>query len=63
MSKPSWDNSPFWANYLAQDESGAWYWFENEPRRNASGEWVCMNGDCEQAESNTEWATTLEKRP
>lgn len=63
MIKPNWNNSPEWACYLAQDESGGWYWFENEPSRNASGEWVCMYGDCDKAESNSEWAATLEKRP
>lgn len=63
MSKPNWDNSPKWANYLAQDQSGTWYWFENEPSRNRLGEWVCGYGDCEPAVSNTEWAETLEKRP
>lgn len=28
---PHWDDSPFWATYLAQDANGDWFWFENEP--------------------------------
>lgn len=63
MSKPNWEDAPFWAEYLSQDENGAWYWFENEPLRNRSGEWVCMEGDCMPAASGTEWAETLEKTP
>lgn len=31
MSKPNWIDAPEWANWLAQDESGRWYWYENEP--------------------------------
>lgn len=29
--KPSWDNAPEWANWLALDENGEWYWYEEEP--------------------------------
>ena len=32
MSKPDWKDAPGWADHLAQDASGAWYWFENEPK-------------------------------
>ena len=31
MNKPSWDDAPEWANYLAMDSDGEWYWFEKEP--------------------------------
>lgn len=34
MSKPSWDDSPTWANYLAQDYDGSWTWYENKPSLN-----------------------------
>ena len=29
--KPSWDEAPKWANYLAMDASGVWNWYENLP--------------------------------
>lgn len=29
--KPSWEDAPEWANYLAMDEDGDWYWFKFEP--------------------------------
>lgn len=31
MIKPDWKDAPEWANYLAQDECGAWWWYECEP--------------------------------
>lgn len=30
-SIPSWDDAPNWANWLAQDKSGKWYWFSVRP--------------------------------
>lgn len=29
--KPSWDDSPEWAKFLAMDADGNWCWFEVEP--------------------------------
>lgn len=31
MNKPQWVNAPEWAEYLAMDEDGEWYWYEFEP--------------------------------
>lgn len=31
MNKPSWDDAPKWAKYLAMDADGFWCWYENEP--------------------------------
>ena len=31
--KPSWSDAPEWANWLAKDRGGEWYWYENEPNR------------------------------
>lgn len=30
--KPSWNDAPEWAQYLAADKDGAWYWYESEPK-------------------------------
>lgn len=27
-NKPSWDTAPEWANYLAMDGNGEWFWYE-----------------------------------
>lgn len=29
--KPDWDHAPDWANYLAQNASGNWHWFQEKP--------------------------------
>jgi len=29
--KPEWKDAPEWANYLAMDDDGSWYWFEHMP--------------------------------
>jgi len=31
MYIPDWDDAPEWANYVAMDVDGNWFWFENEP--------------------------------
>jgi hypothetical protein len=28
---PSWDDAPDWAQWLAQDQKGTWWWFRDEP--------------------------------
>lgn len=28
---PSWKDAPQWANCLAQNEDGTWYWWSGEP--------------------------------
>lgn len=30
--KPSWNDAPEWAQWLAMDEDGEWFWFESEPQ-------------------------------
>lgn len=60
--KPSWDDAPEWANYMAMDDNEDWHWYEKKP------DW---------SESEKEWLTfgkyekafvkygngTMEKRP
>jgi hypothetical protein len=31
MTKPDFKTAPGWANYVAMDECGEWYWFEKRP--------------------------------
>ena len=31
MSKPNWCDAPDFAEYLAMDSDGEWYWYEVEP--------------------------------
>lgn len=38
MNKPDWKDAPEWAEWLAQDADGAWWWFQNEPEQRGGGE-------------------------
>ena len=65
--KPDWNDAPYWANYRAQEPSGAWLWFENCPEAiSGSGTgripgWHTTTGKVQKAERP--WKDTLERRP
>lgn len=64
MSKPSWDEAPFWAKWLAQDADGEWWWYEVQPEKGVT-RW-CSFGMVKAANPPTSyplWNTTLESRP
>ena len=43
--KPDWNEAPDWAEFLAQDNDGSWYWFEEQPVLNRAGKkWVTRVG-------------------
>lgn len=64
MSKPSWLTAPEWANFLAQDRHGSWYWYEFEPRINDEGfSWIKGGHFDEAYIDGDEWGKTLELRP
>lgn len=63
--KPSWADAPVWANWLAQDSSGAWYWSANKPEK-ATAAWISTFGRAVVAlrgNPNCNWRDTLERRP
>lgn len=31
MNKPDWKDAPEWAQWLARDADGEWYWYEKQP--------------------------------
>jgi len=66
MSKPDWKSAPEWAQWLAQDEDGEWFWFEGQPTDKSCSWQDDANGKVRSAglsEENETWAFTLEKRP
>ncbi len=70
MSKPNWDDAPTWAQWLAQDFCGEWWWYERKPRHHRSlKRWVedSAKGNLDRAGSrqpeNDGWRETLERRP
>ena len=69
MNKPNWKDAPEWANYLAMDSDGSWYWFELEPWYDEpNGIWYCANKHYSISNRSEEAARpissiSLEKRP
>ena len=42
--KPDWSDAPEWADYLAQDANGTWYWYEGKPKPVYGGDWDSCEG-------------------
>lgn len=63
MMKPNWNDAPEWANWLAMDEDGDWYWYEDEP---VIGYDVWRNFAITRHEKakevGTHWKSSLEQR-
>lgn len=62
-NKPDWKDAPEWAKYMAMDDDGEWYWFENEPGCGCSA-WHGRGGMIEYAYVDGDsWTESLEPRP
>lgn len=63
--KPKWEDAPPWANFLARDSNGYWYWYENEPDCDkVSGLWLHEGYNYKRHFKRIEnWKETLETRP
>lgn len=62
--KPDWAEAPDWANFIALDASGVWYWHEKMPtlgdvlwKQPMSGKMCVAKPDLEA------WKSSLEPRP
>lgn len=70
-SHPRWKDAPDWANYLAQDGDGSWYWYEHPIYAHEDDDaWYEQKGfdgridDAgEDAERNPDWRNTRHARP
>ena len=67
QNKPSWDDAPEWAVYMAQSPNGHWEFFAVKPR--AEGWWRHQIGERSSANNASirgailgDWRDTLEKR-
>lgn len=60
--KPDWKDAPEWANYLAQDYNGSWYWFELQPSLSRFT-WTDTKGGAINVAYIKEWKDSLEQRP
>lgn len=61
MSKPDWKDAPEWANWLAMDSDGEWYWFQRRPHADLYA-WIADDGEVEFASSSIGWRKRLEER-
>lgn len=61
--KPSWKDAPDWANWLAVDADGTWFWYELTPVQLERVWDVSGGGRSEYAPVTTEWLESLEVRP
>jgi len=61
MSKPDWKDAPEWANWLAKDEDGCWYWFEFKPSADDNF-WSNDGKRYELASRDRGWRESLERR-
>jgi hypothetical protein len=63
--KPDWKDAPPWANWLAMDDGGTWFWYELEPAWSySSGEWFRRESRGRFKEAGGSQAdSTLEARP
>lgn len=70
-SHPRWKDAPDWANWLAQDGDGSWYWYEQPIYAHEDDDaWYEQKGfdgridDAgEDAERNPDWRNTRHARP
>ena len=61
MNKPSWDDAPEWANFLAMDADGEWCWHEKKPNA-GDGLWIPGLGKWKVVKVPA-WEETLEAKP
>ena len=61
MSKPSWKDAPEWANWLARNDDGWWFWHELEVRWFSDG-WI-SEGQCKTAGKEEFVRYAVEARP
>lgn len=59
--KPSFSDAPHWANWLAMNQNGSWYWFEYEPTQSVLGWWYASAGVFCEAEFQ-DWKEIKEHR-
>jgi len=63
---PEWEHAPDWANWLAMDPKGGWWWSEAQPEarsawwHNAWGKRISQAG---MTPGRSNWTETLEQRP
>jgi len=63
---PEWEHAPDWANWLAMDVEGRWYWFAEKPEQRSAtwaNGWATRVSEAGLTPGRSGWAETLEPRP
>jgi len=61
--KPSWDEAPDFAQYLAMDDNGDWYWYEFKPVQRIATWGISAGRYLLALKSEGGWRNTMEARP
>jgi hypothetical protein len=68
--KPNWNDAPEWARWLACDEDGNWFWYEEKPEiKSDEYGWSVLDSvlfeyaGCTEAFICENWEEALEARP
>lgn len=63
---PEWEHAPDWANWLAMDVEGRWYWFAEKPEQRLAtwgNVWNSRVAEAGWTLGRSGWTETLEPRP
>jgi len=61
MCKPQWKDAPDWANFMAQDENGRWFWYSERPLSRVDRWIVSLSGRLK-AVPVINWEDSLQER-
>jgi len=61
--KPDWKDAPEWAQWLAQDLDGVWWWYADKPSLGIKTWATDLGAIAECATLSTGWKESLERRP
>jgi hypothetical protein len=61
LNKPDWKDAPEWAEWLAQNWNGQWYFHQYKPESSDAGVWHSTGLMSFQPQEG--WENSLEKRP
>ncbi len=62
MNKPEWKDAPEWANWLAMDGDGTWWWYDLEPELEADY-WISKGKERKAIDTTEGYENSLEARP
>lgn len=62
--KHEWKDAPAWANYVAGNANGNWWWFQKKPEYDPDQQiWINPLGMCRHAGKYAALDAILEERP